>query len=167
MAIVLEDGTGKADSETYISVTDANTYHTNLGEASWTGSDTVKEQALRKATDYIEHRYGLSWTGYRKTSTQALSWPREYVPVPGLRINEYLTDNTIPVELKRACASLAVRALTNDLIEDEERAIVSETVDVISTTYSEFSPQQTGYPEIDFMLRKFLKGSGGLEMVRV
>lgn len=165
--IVVEDGTGKVDADSYISVADADYYHDMLGNTAWTGPDTAKEHALRKATQYMQQVYFDRWDGYRKTSTQALDWPREYVEIKGLRYVEYVTSTTIPQEVKNACASLALRALTDDLLADEERAVISESVDVISVTYGEYSPQRKRYPEIERMLAKYLITSGGLQMVRV
>lgn len=167
MTLVVEDGTGKTTSESYISVTDADTYHSNLGNATWTGVTAVKEAALRKATQYMQQVYFSRWDGYRNTSTQALDWPREYVEVKGLRYTEYVADTDIPQEVINACASLALRALSEDLTADEERAVISESVDVISTTYSEHASQQKKYPEIDRMLAKYMLTAGGTPMVRV
>lgn len=168
MTIEVEDGTGKAAAVSYLSAADADAYHSARGNAAWTGSSTVKEQALIKATSYIEIKYGLVWDGYRKTSSQALSWPRSFVYYPDLRITEFYPDNAIPNEVKNACALLALKALTNDLIKDEEQRVISESVSgAVSTTYSEFSGQQTQYPEVFLLLSRFMKGQGGLRMVRV
>lgn len=166
-ALVVEDGTGLANADSYISVADADDYHDLLGNTSWTGADATKEHALRKATQYIQQVYFDRWDGYRKTSAQALDWPREDVQIKGLRFVEYVASTTIPQEVKNACASLALRALTDDLMADEERAVISESVDVISVTYSEYAPQQKKYPEIDKMLAKYLIVTNGLRMIRV
>lgn len=165
--LTVEDGTGKTDADSYISTADADAYHDAIGNATWTGSAAQKEHALRKATQYMQQVYFDRWDGYRKTSTQALDWPREDVQIKGLRFVEYVTSTTIPQEVKNACASLALRALTDDLLADEERAVISESVDVISTTYSEYSPQRKKYPEIDKMLAKYLIVTNGLRMIRV
>ena len=167
MTLVVEDGTGKVNAESYVSVTDADTYHSNLGNADWTGVTAVKEAALRKATQYMQQMYSDRWTGYRNTSTQALDWPREYVEIKGLRYTEYVEDTDIPQEMVNACAALAVRALSDDLIPDQERAVVSESIDVISVTYSEFSAQQKRYPEVDKMVAKYMLTASGIPMIRV
>jgi len=167
MALIVEDGTGKVDAESYISVTDADTYHSNLGNTNWTGTTAVKEAALRKTTQYIQQTYFSQWAGYRNTSTQALDWPRIYVEIKGLRYTEYVLNTVVPQEIVDACASLALRALSDDLMSDEERAVVSETVDIISVTYSEYSGQQKKYPEIDKMLSRYMLAVGGVPMVRV
>lgn len=82
MALIVEDGTGLAAAEAYASVAEADTYHTARGrEATWTDLDAdVKERALRLATDYMQQAYRSLWAGTRKTTAQALDWPRWNVP---------------------------------------------------------------------------------------
>ena len=46
MAIVTEDGTGKSDAQSYLSLADADAYFTARGVSAWTGSNAVKEAAL-------------------------------------------------------------------------------------------------------------------------
>ena len=85
MSLIVEDGTGRADAESYASVSVADAYHTARGNTAWAALATtaLKEAALRKATDYLGQTYGLRWKGYRMTTTQALDWPRELVCRPG------------------------------------------------------------------------------------
>ena len=53
MTLVIEDGTGKSNAESYISVADADTYHSNRGNTDWAALTTAeKERLLRIATDY-------------------------------------------------------------------------------------------------------------------
>jgi hypothetical protein len=83
MALIVEDGTGLANAESYVSVAAATTYHANVGNTAWAAitSDTTKEQLLRKATDYMVAQYRLQYAGCRRYSTQSLDWPRLYVPL--------------------------------------------------------------------------------------
>lgn len=54
MALIVEDGTGLADAESYLSVADADTYHADRNNEAWQDYSTAeKEAALRKATQYI------------------------------------------------------------------------------------------------------------------
>lgn len=168
MTITVEDGSGSTTADAYVSLVDAAAYHTARGNSAWTGTDAVKEQAIVRATTYMEQKYGLRWAGYRKTSTQALSWPRQFVPIPNMLIPEYVTDTSIPVEIQNACAILALKALSAALIADEERAVISESVSgAVSVTYSEFASQQKVYPEITLLLNKYLAASSGLQVIRV
>ena len=169
MTLLVEDGSIVAGAESYCTLAYATAYHYARGNAlTWSDyNDVDLERALRKATDYMLHKYGNRWMGYRKSSSQALDWPRSYVPINDLVALEYVSDTTVPNEVKNACAALAFRALTDNLLEDEEQVVIRERVDVIETEYSPHSSQRKRYTEIDLMLKKYLIASDGLEMVRV
>jgi len=175
MSLVTEDGTGLATAESYATLVEAAAYHTSIGNASWAAlaSDTVREQYLRKATFYMLQRYRPRWAGWRKTSTQALDWPRYNVPIKDAPVlyggsPSYYDDASVPQTVKNACASLALRAATATLLADESRAVMSETVGPISVTYDAYSGQAVRYKEIDTMLAPYFKiGGGQVPMVRV
>ena len=175
MAIIVEDGTGKTDAESYISVADATTYFTNIGNTAWAAlaSDAVREACLRKATAYMLGKYRPMWEGSRKSTTQALDWPRSLVPIkdaPNLYggSQSYYDDASVPAAVAQACASLALRAATSDLLADQTRTVSSVTVGPISTTYDPVSSQAVQYKEIDVMLAPYLKSGGNrISMVRV
>lgn len=173
MAIISEDGTGKADAESFISVADASTYHTARGNAAWAAlaSDAIREQALRKATDYMEQVFKLRWAGFRKTTTQALSWPRSWVPMQDSpsgygTFPSYYADDEVPAAVANACAELALKASTATLYADETRGVLREKIGPLETEYDPYSPQATQYKAIDAMLRPFLSGNGGVTLVR-
>lgn len=108
MALVTEDGTGKADAESYISVTNANAYHAARNHATWTGDDADKEAALRVATTYIDGTYRTRFPGTKLTKEQALQWPRSgATDAEGWEIEE----DEIPTALKNATAEAAWREL--------------------------------------------------------
>lgn len=175
MALIVEDGTGLATAESYISVTAATTYFSNIGETAWAAlaSDAVREACLRKATSFMLGRYRPRWDGTRKGTTQALDWPRSLVPIkdaPDLYggSDSYYDDASVPAAVANACASLALRAATADLLADQTRTVSSVTVGPISTTYDPVSSQAVQYKEVDAMLAPYLKSSGNrIEMVRV
>lgn len=75
---VVEDGTGKADANSYISEADADQYVENhSGDADWlAGAQADKEKALRLATQYIDNEYRGCFKGVRANEDQALAWPR-------------------------------------------------------------------------------------------
>jgi hypothetical protein len=165
MALIVEDGTGKADAESYISVADASTYHANRGNTAWAAlaSDTLREQALRKATDYIEQNYRLRFAGRRVTQEQALSWPRYDV----LRDDGYYyyPGDEVPTEVKNACAELALKASTDELSPDLTQGVIREKVDVLEVEYDKYSPQSPRYTAIDRLLSPFLSGSSASHSV--
>lgn len=174
MSLIIEDGTGSATAESYISVTGADTYHSNIGNAAWPLLTTAqREQCLRKATAFMSGRYRERWAGSRKSTTQALDWPRSLTPIkdaPNFRGNSasYYSDTSVPAGVSNACASLALRASVADLLADETRSKVSVSVGPISTTYDPYSSMAVQYKEIDAMLAPYLKNAGNqVEMVRV
>lgn len=172
MALVVEDGTGKSNAESYISVADATTYHAARGNSAWAAlaSDTVREQLLRKATDYMLQAYREKWKGYRYVTDQALDWPRAWVykePFYQGAVGTYpfLVDSDIvPTEVKNACAELALKASSATLMEDQEQLVVKEKVDVIEVEYSEFSPQGKRYKSIDATLSIYFKMPIGISV---
>ena len=159
MALEVEDGTGKATAESFISVTDASTYHTARGNAAWAAlaSDTVREQCLRKATDYMEQVYRSRWQGCRVGETQALSWPRYDVEVEGYAID----SDVVPTEIKNACAELALKASAAELNPDLTQGVAREKVGQIEVEYDKASPQFTRYRAIDAIISPYLKANGG------
>lgn len=75
MAIIVEDGTGLADAESFASVAEADAYCTLRGLADWAALTTgAKEAALVNATEYLSDAF--DWVGERLTDEQALAWPR-------------------------------------------------------------------------------------------
>lgn len=162
MALVVEDGSGLSAAESYVSVADADARQTALGNTAWTGTDAAKEQALRRATAFMEQRYRSRWKGTRLLRAQALSWPRYGAIVDGYDLD----SNYVPDDIANACADLAVKALTETLNEDQERGIVREKVGPIETEYDAFSSQAKRYPAIDQMLAPYLQGGGHSRLLR-
>lgn len=179
MSLIVESGTGASDSESYISVADADTYFSNRGNATWAAlTTTVKEQLLRKGTDYLVQVYRLKWKGSRVSTEQALDWPRDYVEREDFQdvyLNDYFilsginyyANNIVPTEVKYACAEMAIKAAAGDLAPDLSRRTTREKVDVIEVEYSEYGTEYVRYRAIDNMLAPFIDGgsSGAIRKV--
>lgn len=166
MALVVETGQAGADSESYCSVAFATAYHAARGNAAWAAlaSDTVREQALRLATDYMEEVYRLHWKGYRFTEAQALAWPREEVQRADYTfLNQYsfYPTDSVPVEVQNACASLALRASAGELAPDIDRATIREKVGPIEVEYDKAAPLYVRFRAVDNLLAPFLKTVAG------
>lgn len=163
MALIVEDGSIVEGAESYISVTDADAYFTARGNATWAAlAEAAKEQALRKATDYMTGRYGLRWKGDRVSELQALDWPREAAYANGFLIE----SDTVPLIVQRACAELAVRASADELQPDVGPQVKSETVGPISVTYMDGARQSDAYKAVDAMLSAYLKAGGSIPVTR-
>lgn len=159
MAFVVEDGTAKADANSYVTIADADSYFADRDNTAWTGADAVKQAALVKATDYIEGRFGQRFIGSKKTTTQALAWPRTGAAD--------FADTAIPVGLRRACCEYAVRALSAelapDLKVDASGLTVVATKKKVGPIETDYAVPQTGlgstpmlfrpYPAADMLLR--------------
>lgn len=159
MSIVTEDGTGRADAETFISVADASSYHSDRGNAAWAAlaSDALREQALRRATDYLEQVYGLKWKGKRTKHTQALSWPRYDVCANGFDVD----SDVVPVAVQRACAEMALKAAAGELAPDVGRLAKREKVDVLEVEYESGAVPYVRYRAVDNLLAPYLESVGG------
>lgn len=173
MALIVEDGTGKADAESYIGVADATTFHVNRGNTAWAAlaSDTIREQRLRVATEYMTGAYRLRWKGSRATTAQALDWPRSMVERPDFEyagVNGYTTidgsyyfpADEVPVEVARACAMLALYSITADLAPNVGRLKSRVKVGPIETEYVSGSSALTRYTAVDDLLKPFLASAG-------
>ncbi len=168
MTLVVENGTGMPTAEAYCSVAEASSYHSARGNAAWEALDSeVQEQTLRAASAYMVGEYRMRWAGVRLTEAQALDWPRSLVPRRDVAFGAYYPNDAVPAEVKAACASLALRAVTAPLLKDQTQRKSSVTVGPISTTYESGSKIATTYAEVDAMLKPFLSvRSGQIRLVR-
>lgn len=169
MSLITEDGSGLTTAESLCSVAVADAYQLSIGNDTWYFlSEAVKEQNLRKATAFMSGKYRARYSGVRKTTTQALDFPRSLMSIKDALSKAYYSDTEVPLLVQHACASLALRASTATLNADQKRSKSSVTLGPISTTYDRFSPIANQYKEIDAMLAPYLSGgSGALEMVRI
>ena len=155
MSLIVETGTARSDAESYISVADADAYFTSLGEATWAGLITAaKEQALRKATEYMMAVYRTRWQGMRYSWAQALDWPRAGV----LRRDGFggmYNYDQIPLEVQHACAKLALRASSAALAPDISRVTKQEIVGPLQVVYADGHVPYTRYREVDLLPRSF------------
>lgn len=161
MAIVVETGAGVPNAVSYLSEAEADAYFAARGIDAWDNVDN-KEAALIKATDYIEANYGEAWRGYRRTNTQALSWPRMDVPVVDQSAGwpAYYDYTTIPSQIKKATAELALIAASSDLMPNLDRGQSSVSIGPISVTYDSSSPESPRYPMIDAILAPLITVRG-------
>ena len=115
--IVVETGQSGANSNSYASVADADTYHAgHLYATGWAQSETgKKEKALIMATRLLDQ--GVKWKGFAANDTQALQWPRHNVmDRAGFSIN----SNEMPQDLIDATAELARLLLASDRTAEDD-----------------------------------------------
>lgn len=174
MALVVEDGTGKPDAEAYRGVADHRAYCQLHGIDIGALSDVEIEQQARRATQDMVGKYRGRWTGERGSYTQALDFPRNLMPIkdgPGSYASAvvYYPHDKVPVEVGNAQSELMIRIPTGggQLTPDLTRAIITETVGPITTTYDKNSPEAPRYRAVEMMLRPFLKNGGSTTAVGV
>jgi len=152
MPLIVEDGTGRENAESYVALAFADDYHERFDNAGWADADEpAREAALRRATQYLDTRY--TFGGEPLTDTQALAWPRTLAPWPVRAV-------------QAATCELAIRALAGQLYTDAGDApVVQETVGPISVTYG--SSQNGGQPRfvvVEDMLRGLFASVGRMTL---
>lgn len=131
---VVEDGTGLATANAYVSEADADQYHENFSNpTAWsTATTAVKENAIRQATRYLDGTYTRRWVGYRGEKDQALDWPRR----SAVDSDDWTRDSdSVPQEVKDACAILALEFINDSTlffpnVSGEDKSIKRERVQV-------------------------------------
>lgn len=162
---MLDTAIGSPTADSYITLADADAWHAARGNTLWaTMMDVEREQALRRATDYIEQVYGIRWAGFRNSTTQTLSWPRSLVPMKDAagygQWQAYWPTDAVPDLVRHAAALLAFKAGAADLAPDLGAPVASKTVGPIAVTYHQGTRQTTKFRAIDDMLAPLLKGGG-------
>lgn len=110
MALVAEDGTGKADAESYLTLAAFKAYCDARGLDYSGKTDPQIEQALRIATAYLDNVYGPAFSGERLNGRdQALEWPRNGATD---KAGAEIDAASLPPEITSAAAEAAYRQLT-------------------------------------------------------
>lgn len=165
MTIVVEDGTGLEDSNSYASVEYADTYFEDRGNETWTDLDSnVKESALINATDYINMRWGEKFKGSLATETQALLWPRLYVGSSALQMPDILLRATVEYALRASAGPLApdYEFDSTGRLWTKKREEVGPIVEETSYGSSSVTDLYTfrPYPVPDALIKPLLVGGG-------
>lgn len=137
MALIVEDGSGLANAESYVSVAAAAAYAEARGLTFPDSPDEPAEQALRRATTWLDGRYRGSFPGTRTNRReQALEWPRINAYDRACPPN-YIDKNEIPVEIVNATIEAAIRelaepgALSPDVVAGQiEKRIKVEGIEI-------------------------------------
>lgn len=143
MAFTLEDGTGVAAANAYVAEATVTTYLTDRGRETENGWSTLttaqQQQAIVKATDYVEKRFRGRWKGAILLATQGLSWPRT-----GAYDNEgrEIASDAVPTPLQAAISEYAVRAAAAVLLPDPA-APADNTSGVVTRIKQKAGPVET------------------------
>ena len=100
--LIIEDGRGLTDANSYVSAEYADTYAKNRNYDTWlTQTEYVKKAAIIKAMDYVDNLF--NWKGTAKYRNQALNFPRVGI-IDG---NGFDRSGEIPEKLKKAVCEAA------------------------------------------------------------
>lgn len=142
--IIVEDGSGLPNAQSYVSTSDVTAYFTLRGNTTYVPTDAQ----IIKAMDYVEAIYSTQFIDTKLLSTQALSFPRV---VDGVTI--------YPIALKNAVCELAFKASTAELMIDSDQRTIKESVGSITVEYDKSSSQLTQYNAVYNLLKPYLFGS--------
>lgn len=178
MTIVVEDGTGFANANSYASEDTLSTYADDRGYTLASGD---AESALIRATMYID-TYRFRFPGYRvKGRSQGLEWPRynAYTQVPsmGRELPGYghhtspntdflgisvIPSNVVPIEIVQATCEAAIRELAtpNSMQPDMDRGGLIRSIKAgsVSIDYADNAPAGSTSQIIDNILAGILIG---------
>lgn len=155
--LVVEDGTGLDNAESYVSVADSTLILSKYkATPEWdAATEEEKEQALRYATLWLDNNF--SWySTISKTenalgiTSQALGWPRMAYYTND---NRYVGDESVPDKVKQATAMLAAEHLSKPL-DTQEDGIKSESIGGASVTYTSSSGKRT-FSFLKLMLKDY------------
>jgi hypothetical protein len=158
MALIVEDGTGKVDAESYISVAEHRAYCLKFGLTP-SATDGPVEISLRKATAYMVAIYRGSLQGGRTVYNQALDFPRWDCYRDDTNPILY---NEVPVEVKACCSELAIIAETSDLMPTSTtRGKKMVKIGPLTIEYDGSGPQAPVFAGAVTRMGVFLKSGNG------
>jgi hypothetical protein len=169
MSLIIEAGAGLPSADSYASVAAADARCVALGVTDWAPrSESEKEVALRRATQFMLANYRKRWAGRRVYQAQALDWPRWNVVVDDFPV----LSTIVPVEVVNACIDLAVRAARGEeLLPDLETGnnqVKRDKTGPLETEYFENNTDAAArFVAIDATLEPFFGAAGGAGMIKV
>lgn len=156
MALIVEDGTGKSDADSYVSLADYKTYCAAHGYDLGAAVDADLENDLRRAMQYLDGEF--RYRDIRGSADQAGQFPRS----DGAVDYDGLTIPPVPQRVKNAQCELAlagfggVDLLPNVSVENGGR-LKSKTIGPISKTWMDGQPQGPAYLKVNGFLRPYLR----------
>lgn len=186
MALIVEDGSAKTDSNSYVTVAEADAYASTYGYTDWASTPTVesddpdnpvdadtaaanlalKEQALILATQSIDLNYGDQYKSPPIMNHQALLFP-----TLGFYKNrfQYVQSNEIPKELKNAVIEAAMIQFAGGEIFPEMNPqnnvkLSADELGELKSKTEYFKPIQNetlvGFNKIEIILRPIIEPRG-------
>jgi hypothetical protein len=167
MALIIEDGTGVLDANSYVTLVETQDYFTERG----IDPASITEADLINATTFIDLTYGTGFRGSMVDTTQSLLFPRTaFVDGNGRTIDH----GTIPRDLKIATyhaarvSSQGTQLIANANPMSNVESYTKSVDGVVSKSEKFFSPiNRTETQFIGTYIRPLLRaGSGSSRTVR-
>jgi hypothetical protein len=138
MTLIIEDGTGKPDAESYASAADLVMYAGKFG-VTIPADEPAQETLLRRAALAMD---GKTWKGRKTDSDQALAWPRRGVELDF----QIKPDNYLPARIQYGQMALAAEIHADDIdpIEKRRGAVTLERVEGAVTREYATIPNNSG-----------------------
>lgn len=143
MALIVENGTGLADADSYISLPDARAYALKYGY-TLPVDDIEAEVALRKAASYVG-LFESSFSGKRLNDAQSLSWSRDRAYKCYGNEQILIPSSSVPIEIKNAqviAADTFGKAVDVRANDDGSSIASEEVVGAVKVSY--FDNGKTG-----------------------
>lgn len=148
--LIIEDGAGVPDAESYATAAELVVYAGKFG-VTVPLEEAAQETLLRRAALVME---GMSWKGRKTSGDQALAWPRRGVELD----REIRPDNHIPARIKCGQMALAAEIYADDIdpIDQRKGAVTLDRVEgavtreyaVINSTSSRHLPAAPDRPSV-------------------
>lgn len=169
MALIIEDGTIVANANSYVTLAEARAYALVRG-VSLSATDSVLEILVIKSMDYLES-FDMQFKGYRKSTEQALCWPRYDVYRDNIGGGYFgravlVEYPAIPIELKNALCQLIIDSNSFDidpnvLLTDKTQKIKERVDGAIEVEYAQPKEIRTrpSLRKFDNLISPLLKSS--------
>ena len=156
MALVVEDGTGVANADSYVSVADFESWATKRGYLLPPAEADV-ESLLYKACDFIERK---RFIGEVEFTSQGLSFPRLITDSEGVAVS-----TGVPAKLKTSQMLLAMESMNGPLTTAARAQKYTATkIDAIYLKYADASKGSGDlyFPAIEDLLADWLVAGGAV-----
>jgi hypothetical protein len=150
--IILEDGSGLAGANAYVSHDFIENYFRGKSLAAW-GSAGVQEQEdmIVLASGYIDTAF--TWKGVRKAPAQGLSWPRAGAFLDGFDVEG------VPAAVKKAACEAVRLCMDGETLygTDAGKEVISGSSEGMSVHYARNEKAVTRFEIINQILRGLYK----------
>ena len=138
MILVVEDGSGLPDANSYCSISFAEEYlstYVSYARSFFEARESIKEASLARGTEYLDITFNGRWSGLKTSKEQGLAFPRRNVWMSSL--SAYYPSSTVPTTIKRATAFAAFVSLEDPTLFETGSMLQSSSIQG-ATIKSEF-----------------------------